>query len=67
MALFSFYRGEVGGILGLYQIIVKYVSGQIIAVKKKKCALLAVPVLAEFFNLFFAWSWLTCSLVINIV
>jgi hypothetical protein len=55
VALFSFYRGEVGGILGLYQIIVKYVSGQIIAVKKK-CALLAVPVLAEFFNLFFAWS-----------
>lgn len=66
MVLFSFYRGEVGGILGLYQIIVKYVSGQIIAVKKKS-ALLAVPVLAEFFNLFFAWSWLTCSLVINIV
>jgi hypothetical protein len=56
VALFSFYRGEVGGILGLYQIIVKYVSGQIIAVKKKKCALLDVPVLAEFFNLFFAWS-----------
>jgi hypothetical protein len=55
VVLFSFYRGEVGGILGLYQIIVKYVSGQIIAVKKKS-ALLAVPVLAEFFNLFFAWS-----------